>query len=113
MTEEIGGTLREIADLLRQRVEQQERALAFQERTQQEQQERADGTLERLKEQMPKIELPDMPQFDWEEHRREMQEMRERSEEARQAQMAFQERLLAELERHNGLLEQLLARLGR
>jgi hypothetical protein len=116
MNEELGPALREIADLLRLRVELAERSLQYQEERDKSQQEKAAGMFEKFKTTMPKLELPEFAR-DHDRFREEMKErerkMETRMEEERQRRRAFEERLICELERHNLLLEKILFHLDR
>lgn len=115
MPDETVTALQEIAALLRRRVEQQDEAAAHS-------RDMAHRSEERLAKMDPmKIELPDFSSTNKDmarmmesvrsagEQRREeeRQERDQRYEEERQ----FRQRLLHELERHNELLETLVARL--
>ena len=96
MSDDVTDALREIAALLRQRVEQQA--------------EMAQRAQEHMaKYQPPTFELPDLAKA----HEREAAAAREawdRAERQRREDVAFRERLLAVLERQNELLERLVDR---
>lgn len=106
MPDEIARSLSQIADLLRQRVELAERVQKYQEDRHRDSEER----MAKFKDEMPKIEVPDIPTIDHKGFEERMQRHEKREEEDRQARRQFEERLLAELTRHNVVLERILAR---
>jgi hypothetical protein len=121
MTEELGPILQEIADLLRERVEQNRRIVEIQEERQKVREEKLakidrvlkgeEGPFSKVREEFT-TGMPDLKTMQ-EESRKRMEQIDRRQEEDRQERREFQGRLLAELERHNAALEKILSRLVR
>lgn len=99
MDEQIVDQLRAIADLMRRRVEIAESQQAAYD----EQRREAVDRLREFKLEMPKLELPTY------DHDAAMKRIEERGEDERSERREFQQALLAEIKRHNELLERLLA----
>src|SRR4051812_33740654 len=94
------AALQEIAALLRRRVEQEDEKCRC-----------AQEAQERIKETFGATKDLKMPHFSQMEER--IASARDEREQSRAEDRAFKVRLLAELERHNALIERLLARLDR
>ncbi|HZO88530.1 MAG TPA: hypothetical protein VFB38_09335 [Chthonomonadaceae bacterium] len=120
MAEELGPVLREIADLLKQRVEHDRKVLEFQQEKERQQRElmaQAFGKVADLKSEASEAhsERPELAGIARmrEEAEKYRQETRAQMEQERQERREFRMRRLAELERHNNMLERILERLTR
>lgn len=100
--------LREIADLLRERVALEVRKQEMRE----EQSRKSEERFAEITKEMPKLSVPDLPAFGGEAFKERMQRADEQMEEDRVRRRNFEERLLGEMERHNRLLEEILSRLA-
>ena len=108
MPDETVSALQEIASLLRRRIEQQE-----------EMAQRSEERMAKLDERKSHIPALEKIQEDSKQRLTQMKAQFEQRDEHKQAEKEklqqedreFKQRLLAELERHNSLLEQLLSRL--
>jgi hypothetical protein len=110
MTDEMGAVLREISALLRRIAEQNE----LQVRQRSEVEERGKVRLQAITAKMEEARQarPDFAKTR-EEMAKRMEQSRTIATQQRQEDVRFRERLLAELERHNHLLEALIEKMGR
>jgi hypothetical protein len=114
MSDDTADAIREVTALLRERIGQSERMLALQgEYTAnvRAQREHAAGLMERFRNEQPKIELPELPEYDAAQQRQKLDEIVLQGERERAEQRAFRERLLSEMARHTELLERIATRI--
>lgn len=115
MSDDTTDAIREVAALLRERIDQGERMLALQgEYTAnlRAQREHATNLVEKFRDERPKLELPELPKYDANEHRRMVAEIAQRGAEEQAERRAFRERLLSEMARQTELMERIASRLA-
>ena len=107
MSEDVSRQLQAIADLLRRQVEVVEREQHQREEQRREAQETKEGLFGSLTGGLSKFAFPQT----LEESMTQVHHLEEQADQDRQERREFQERLLAELQRHNQILEKILSRL--
>jgi Cdc6-like AAA superfamily ATPase len=112
---EDGVLLKEIADLLRRRVEIAERAFVHQQEQDRQREARSAEAATRLEERLSQVTTPQIEAFDpdrFEKHLEEIkQRLDDRAEREQTEQQRFYERFVESLERQNAILEKIAARL--
>jgi len=110
MADEMVGVLQELSSLLRRLTEQNDAKLQVTEEMRLRGRTRIDESRARMDELRANVERMRQARSDFPKMR---EETARRIEETREEDLKFRQRLLQEIERHNQLLETLIAKMGR